>query len=785
MHPALKALGLKIETPRGYGVSERQVGETFNLPKDQAKALSAVIFPKVRTLHHKYVTEGWSEATLRGQVTKMFKQVAKDEMGMDDAAAKELSGKAWGMIMRARGGSRGPLGPTESAKIFMREFSKARPRQSMTLTSERGLQGIDDPTALRLEKITAEYMLSNNAINRAVSRTVYGALQKLDVPEALGGKGNFANRQLRRKIMFENREIKRITDAMKTAGMTEEMQKAADLEKQLSKTLSPGNAAGRAMDTMNRAAIIGMLFLKPAYISANLLGQAMFMLADHSLNPASIYNSVHLQNEVLRGERNAFFRATPDAKADEFRSTYARQVRLGMGSEAGGLISSIKVKGSGGLLANAHTKMAKVFSSFLDTPWRDNAFFHEASRQGFNTADRIHELLNAGADTPLAAQRTDIFRRANRNLVDYSRMTETEINVVKRIVFFYPWMKGATIYGGRFAAEHPAQLLALSTQSEKTKEMTDKSLGMLPSFLQGVTKVGERNVPGLGLLPTVTNPQAISTLGTAGEALQMAKGLWTGRTKQSDLLANTLTPAASAILAATTHVDPFTGRKIKAENASALDIAANVLLKMPAPLRLLNQIQQADEIKKGNLDPSKFLEPMTKSEAFGRWLGPGFGAVAGHPLADFTLNTREARSRAASEARDLQSKADSKVALWKDYNQQVKLEAKRVGVPLSPLFTTSMALKAQREAAIAVWGSANGVSRPNSIQRLESDMSLLVRMKKIDEKQAKSILISMTRADQNTIDNFRRDLGEMYFGSTVLSAYRKALTDRGAKLPAF
>jgi hypothetical protein len=344
-------------------------------------------------------------------------------------------------------------------------------------------------------------------------------------------------------------------------------------------------------------------------------------------------------------------------------------------------------------------------------------------------------------------------------------------------------MKGATIYGGRFAAEHPGQLLAVSVLGQKAKEDQAKGLGLLPSYLQSVMEVGNREVPGLGKMPTIANTQAISTLGTAGEALQIAKGLWTGRTQQSDLLANTLTPAASALLAIGTHVDPFTGDKIDPKDASIPSILTHVLSDMPAPIRMWRQIQKADEIEKGNLDPATVLLPNSKSEAVGRWLGPGFGAAVGHPLADYTLNTREARSRAASEARALSTKADSKIELYKSYRDQTRQQAAKVGLKINPIFDSALALAAQREAARAVYAATLGKSESklNSIERLEADMGLLVRMKKIKQATAKRYLLHFLNADQGSIDSFRRDLGELYFGSVILSAYRSALKARGEK----
>jgi hypothetical protein len=787
LHPALRELGLSQDTPRGYGVEPRKLKQ-LGLTKVQSEDLSRVVYPGVRNIHQRFAAGELTKKQLMTETLAFLKRVGVEQMGLDEKAAGNTANEIWYSMLKARGEGpdwmvKGGSPPTASqmSRVFIKAFLQKPERPYLPLETEQisvDPQGIFKSTAVSTDK----YQLSHNPVLRMATRVTYGALKAVDIPEAKGGRGNFANRALRRKIAFENRESKRILDMFKAAGLDEDVRRAQAETEARAKSLNPKNPIALTMDTMNTAAIIGALFLKPAYISANLLGQMMFVLADHSLNPANIYKSMRLQRRYYYGAR----KGASELERGEMKRRVTL-IRAGMGEMGtASLIGGIEVKGGlSPLLTRAHHRMANFYGKILDTPFRDNAFFHEAQRQGFTTPKAIDLLLEAQEGTPLERKRLEIFRAANRNMVDYGRMSKVEQDVIKRIVFFYPWMKGATIYGGRFAAEHPAQLLALSASAGVVKARSDKELGMLPSYLEGVMKVGERVVPGLGNQPTVMNPMAISTLGTAGQAIQMAKALVTGKSRQSDLLANTLTPAASALLAITTHVDPFTGQQIPPDSASALSIAGNVLWKMPAPVRLLNQLQKADEIKKGNLQAKDILLPNTRSEAFGRWLGPGFGAVVGHPLADYTLNTREARSRAASEARAFTSKADSKIALYKDYRQQVKLEAKRLGVTIPPPFDTALALKAQREAAIAVWAAKNNVSRPNSIQRLEADMSLLVRMKKVSDKDAKEILLGYAQQGQNRVDSFRRDLGEMYFGSTILSAYRKALTDRGATLPQF
>jgi hypothetical protein len=817
IHPALQKLGLSTTRPRGFGLNPKNIMETFATTQEQSVALSKVMYPGVRKLHERFASEGWTEARLKKEMTNFLKTVAKEHLGAKtDLEIKTMASRAAQMVYSVRGGA--DIGPTKMAKLFIKGFMAKPQNESMRLASAKLVPDPSAPLTRKLQHVETDYMLSPNPLVRMVGRTVYGALQALDNPEARG-RGNLANKALRGKIAFENREIRRIEDAYKMAGLEDEVRKAGEAEKEFEKTMNPQNAAIAAIDTMNQTAIIGMLFLKPSYVSANMIGQAMFALAMHGLNPASMIKSVELQRAFFKGARADASLA--DKAALPLRT---RQIQALAQSDTGGIFGSVEVHG--GLskkVAGGHHQLAAMYSRTphfrkgprvgkeeavtrkqkiaqkadklgfgLDTPWRDNAVFHNMIVQGFDTVEKVQALLDAEAGSALGKKRTMIARRANRDMVDYGRMVPAEQKFIKRVIFFYPWMKGATIYGAHFAAEHPAQLLALSAMTKGAKEQQRKDLGMLPSFQQGVMKAGTRFVPGLGRIPTIMNPQSISTLGTAGEMLQVGKAAWTGKAHQSELIADMFSPAAAAALSITTGINPATGSQLKPGEGGFVNTIANTLIKTPAPLQAWKKGQIADDIKKGNQDPSKLLLPMTKSEAWGRWLGPGFGVLTGlvpgwkaHPAADYSLNTREARSRAASEARSFATKGESKIMLYKDYRQQIVIEAKRVGVPLPSAFTVALALKAQREASIAVWAAANGKNSntANSYDRLTADMGLLVRMKKVTQPQAKQMLLQYADATDSQIQSIRRDLAESYFGSVVLSYYRKLLTDAGAKLP--
>lgn len=768
--PELKKLGFSY-TQREFGINPRALQETFKLTMPQARQMAAQIHPGVRDLYRRYHAGDFTQHKLRLELQKLL----QNELG------KELGDKAFGMIMEAKGGV--DVGPRQVGRIALKAFTAAPPRKTIPIrTREFGTERVDlgslpegvsrenlpEVKVRKDQQLQANVLASNNPMVRAVARSYYGILQALDNPYARGGAGNVANRALKRKINFENREMGRIVKAADAAGITDKMreieQKTADKDpRDLTGTL------GAAVDTSNQLAQIGILFLKPAYLSANFIGQVVLAMNDHSWNPTNVYKAVKVQREMFKNGALAGQRSKLIKKL--MGEGFVSELKAGPGLSRG--------------IERVHQKGSEWTSAILDTPFRDNAFINESRRQGLTDGASIGKLLDdaivKGPGSDEYAQMADIARRANRNLIDYGRLNNTEKVFIRRAIFFYPWMKGASIYGARFAAEHPAAL-GIQTQMGKQEAVAQaEKVGEVPSYLEGVFKAGERSIPGLGKVPTIVNPQAISILGTPAQTLDVARGLVSGTPRQSDTLGEMLTPALSAGVAAAFNIDPFTGRKF-GPGEGGLQAAWDTIAATPAPLRLYEQIQKAHKIETGEVDPSNVLFPMTASEAWGRFLGPGFGAAVGHPLADYTLNTREARSRALAEDRSQQSRVDAKKSLWRDYTAATQEEAKRVGIKLGKDFAPAMALKAEREANLAAFEQSKG-GKMNKYDRLQADLSLLVRMKKINQNQAEQFSNRFAQATESEITSFRRDIGEEFFGQSVLSAYKSLLKERGAKVP--
>ena len=74
--------------------------------------------------------------------------------------------------------------------------------------------------------------------------------------------------------------------------------------------------------------------------------------------------------------------------------------------------------------------------------WVRSAFLYEARRAGFRDWQAIEKLLT---DKGHEAELARVTERANREIIDYSRLGPHEREIIRRVIFFYPWVKGSTV----------------------------------------------------------------------------------------------------------------------------------------------------------------------------------------------------------------------------------------------------------------------------------------------------------------------------------------------------
>jgi len=108
-----------------------------------------------------------------------------------------------------------------------------------------------------------------------------------------------------------------------------------------------------------------------------------------------------------------------------------------------------------------------------------------------------------------------IAKEANRAGIAYDRLNDFERRYIARGVWFLPWVKGATVFAGHTFAEHPYKSAVLGTAGVQGRETQQAQLGELPSYEQGLIRLGG------GDRPLVTDLSTFSPFSTPADVLEI------------------------------------------------------------------------------------------------------------------------------------------------------------------------------------------------------------------------------------------------------------------------
>lgn len=263
----------------------------------------------------------------------------------------------------------------------------------------------------------------------------------------------------------------------------------------------PFAAAKGALNVVDAAQDLvrfALIYSNPGYIPANLIsntGMAVMHQGPFYLIPNLIRsgNALRFKNSdkrfknLLRAEVG--FAATPAIVSDS-RTLISRGVR----------------------------RQAQAQSLVADDLIRASAWYHEARKRGYRTRAQQKELLVKAAQGDKAARAEANFLRdrVNVSMVDFERLAPLEKSIAQRVLFIWPWIRGATRYPARFAADYPGRSgLIAHSAIEADKEVEDVQGGL---SLKGAVKLG----PGRAFLPnrvdTLSTPQELfEVLGSMGK----------------------------------------------------------------------------------------------------------------------------------------------------------------------------------------------------------------------------------------------------------------------------
>jgi hypothetical protein len=152
------------------------------------------------------------------------------------------------------------------------------------------------------------------------------------------------------------------------------------------------------------------------------------------------------------------------------------RIRAVMGNGMSNSLASMRgeaLPGRSVRLAQFVQNFQRFYGAVLDTQFRDNAFFHAADRAGFRTPESVHMLV---MDPEYRGQFYHVSQRANANAIDYSLMWQHD-NKVRRLIFFYAWIKGSSKWTVRRTQLHPIQAQIDSAMGYELRQRLLAELG--------------------------------------------------------------------------------------------------------------------------------------------------------------------------------------------------------------------------------------------------------------------------------------------------------------------
>jgi hypothetical protein len=297
------------------------------------------------------------------------------------------------------------------------------------------------------------------------------------------------------------------------------------------------------------------LYLKPAYGVVNYLGNVGLLFVQQGfLAPKSLRDAYVLSRRVdptvLRG-------------IDEL-------VGEGMSSA---------LRGEGALpAARAATFGAQKWGAVVDRIPRRASFLYEARKAGYKSPEDLTRLVK---DESLRGELAHVQQRANQNMVKFDDLTPVEQNVLRRLVYFYPWVRGATQYAGHMVRERPVASAFLGGLAQQGEQLQRQTLGDVPYYLQGAFGVGQNRL---------INPQSVAITQTPIELAEALASPVTGRTNLAGL-ADLGSPVTELALGAITRRNPL-GVPYRGRGGPLGQAAWQQVQGLPLPL-LYQRIQQA------------------------------------------------------------------------------------------------------------------------------------------------------------------------------------------------
>jgi hypothetical protein len=177
----------------------------------------------------------------------------------------------------------------------------------------------------------------------------------------------------------------------------------------------------------------------------------------------------------------------------------------------------------GHLVSGAARGGARFWARHADAPFRFNALAYELRKAGISTPAEVRRALDGlesgghGLPAHEWSKISAAARRADREAIAYDRLNPFEKRYLTRGIWFYPWVKGSTVFTVRSFLEHPYKGAALGALGAIGVRRQKQLLGQVPSYEQGLVPLGG------GKHPLTTDFSTFSPFATAAGLLNIPR----------------------------------------------------------------------------------------------------------------------------------------------------------------------------------------------------------------------------------------------------------------------
>jgi hypothetical protein len=318
----------------------------------------------------------------------------------------------------------------------------------------------------------------------------------------------------------------------------------------LFRPLRGGTSVGsRSVDWANTVARWSMIYLNPAYVPVNFIGNNFYLLAQQG--PLAVSNMVRASKMLLND----------------------KELSIRVAGEVGELPAMAAIargRGVGARVRHNEERALRAYTAIPDKLPRMAAWVYEARRMGYRSKEDMLRLIDAKPGTALARKRDLVSHRSTEIMVNFDRLSDWERQTVTKVLFIWPWIRGATAWPFYYAKEFPVQTALAANLGQVSEDRRKAMMGNVRSAYRDLFPISKH-----GQFARTINVSALSPTSTAADSIQALLDL--GRinvpSEQGSRVMDFFNPLAQAITQNVTGMNDY-GQPISHKDA-LFDSAVN------------------------------------------------------------------------------------------------------------------------------------------------------------------------------------------------------------------